>query len=665
MVEPIMYIAIGFLVAALLALVVIPHVHNRAVRLTTKRLQAALPQSMAEIRAGKDQLRAEFATSTRRLELKIDQLKKKSASYFAELAMKSGVIDKLKRERDAQQTENVALKAQLEALTADANDVIDELEHKAAGYFDELGALGAVISRLKIEREALQARIFALTAGAEDLAVGGNRAKAEGSVDSAVLPEWPEAEMATVPADSVYGLTPGDPGRDGVAVSFVPNVWPVADLLRVRTDFPPANDQTPRGDVAAALPAEGPAAETVDAATEALPPPANDQASVATLVAEPEPTDGADEVPTEGAHSPPANDPPHDGDVAAALPAEGPAAETVGAATETLPPPPANDQGKIANLVAKQERTDDAIEALTEGPRSPPANDQPHRGKAVSRFSIRRKADDLHSGGLRRAPNVKRDPSYQRIAVGRERADFSAGLRTGVPPIRMPSRDEFAGKKRSHGGAVLARLVAAVPIVAGAIGWHYYGQEATEMVKTRIASLGWLSSVPGTKSFPDAEVAAARTGAAPGGQASAPGPASQSVPAAEARSPEPVQREPQAVVRDLDSVRHGVEELTAQQEQMAESIATPRVAERSTAALSVPRRESWAHLTPAPETRPITIAGWTLLEVTDDAVILEGPNGVWRATRGDLVPGVGTVDSVVRWGSRWIVATSSGLISTP
>ena len=34
------------------------------------------------------------------------------------------------------------------------------------------------------------------------------------------------------------------------------------------------------------------------------------------------------------------------------------------------------------------------------------------------------------------------------------------------------------------------------------------------------------------------------------------------------------------------------------------------------------------------------------------------------AKAGDTVPGVGRVDSIVRWGNRWIVATSRGLIST-
>jgi hypothetical protein len=68
--------------------------------------------------------------------------------------------------------------------------------------------------------------------------------------------------------------------------------------------------------------------------------------------------------------------------------------------------------------------------------------------------------------------------------------------------------------------------------------------------------------------------------------------------------------------------------------------------------------------TAMPETRPTTIEGWTIRDVVGGTVILEGPGGVWRATQGDTVPGVGRVDSIVRWGSRWIVATTKGLIST-
>jgi hypothetical protein len=69
--------------------------------------------------------------------------------------------------------------------------------------------------------------------------------------------------------------------------------------------------------------------------------------------------------------------------------------------------------------------------------------------------------------------------------------------------------------------------------------------------------------------------------------------------------------------------------------------------------------------TSVPETRPSTIEGWTVREVTNGMAALEGPKGIWRVRRGDAVPGLGKIESIVLWGRRWIVATSQGLISTP
>ena len=43
MIEWVMYFGIGFLAAALLGLLLLPAVHNRAVRLTMKRLEASTP----------------------------------------------------------------------------------------------------------------------------------------------------------------------------------------------------------------------------------------------------------------------------------------------------------------------------------------------------------------------------------------------------------------------------------------------------------------------------------------------------------------------------------------------------------------------------------------------------------------------------------------------
>jgi hypothetical protein len=72
-----------------------------------------------------------------------------------------------------------------------------------------------------------------------------------------------------------------------------------------------------------------------------------------------------------------------------------------------------------------------------------------------------------------------------------------------------------------------------------------------------------------------------------------------------------------------------------------------------------------ARLTPVPESRPTTIDGWTVREVVDGTAALEGPGGIWRVRRGDMLPGVGKVVAILRWGNRLIVATSTGLISTP
>jgi hypothetical protein len=66
-----------------------------------------------------------------------------------------------------------------------------------------------------------------------------------------------------------------------------------------------------------------------------------------------------------------------------------------------------------------------------------------------------------------------------------------------------------------------------------------------------------------------------------------------------------------------------------------------------------------------PETRPATIPGWTVVDVRDGTAVLEGPDGIRMAARGDLIPGLGRVESIVRWGNRWVIATAGGLIATP
>src|SRR6201989_936829 len=119
MIEPVMYIGIGFLIAGLLVIGVIPLVHARAVRLTMRRLEALTPLSMAEIQADKDQLRAEFAMSTRRLEMSVEQMKAKTTSQLAEIGKKSEAIGRLKLELGEKTAAMFALEAREQQLRED------------------------------------------------------------------------------------------------------------------------------------------------------------------------------------------------------------------------------------------------------------------------------------------------------------------------------------------------------------------------------------------------------------------------------------------------------------------------------------------------------------------------------------------------------------------
>jgi len=115
MIEPIMFFGLGLLTASLIVLTFVPLVHNRAVRLTMRRIEASMPESMTEIQADKDQLRAEFAMSTRRLEITVEELKAKTTNQLAELAEKTDTINRLKLELVEKSANIFALEAREKA----------------------------------------------------------------------------------------------------------------------------------------------------------------------------------------------------------------------------------------------------------------------------------------------------------------------------------------------------------------------------------------------------------------------------------------------------------------------------------------------------------------------------------------------------------------------
>ena len=200
MIEPVMYFGIGFLIAALIGLVIVPLVHNRAVRLTMRRLEAATPLSMAEIQADKDQLRAEFAMSTRRLEMSVEQLKLKSTSQLAELGKKSDAINRLKIELGEKTATIFALEARDKALRdqlrateeefgvktgtmLDAQRALAEKEAELAKMISELDERSQLTDAQKVEIIALKTQVETLkerlTEAGRDLKAVEDRRDAE------------------------------------------------------------------------------------------------------------------------------------------------------------------------------------------------------------------------------------------------------------------------------------------------------------------------------------------------------------------------------------------------------------------------------------------------------------------------------------------------------
>jgi hypothetical protein len=84
MIEWFMFGALGFFLGCLLALMLAPPLWNRAVKLTTRKLEATMPMSLADIQADKDQLRAEFAIELRKVEVALDKSKEKAARELIE-----------------------------------------------------------------------------------------------------------------------------------------------------------------------------------------------------------------------------------------------------------------------------------------------------------------------------------------------------------------------------------------------------------------------------------------------------------------------------------------------------------------------------------------------------------------------------------------------------
>lgn len=151
MIEMSMYFGLGFLAACLLGLLVADAVWRRAVRLTTKRIQAALPLSLTDIKADRDQLRADFAMSARKLEVTVEDLKKRTSEQLLDISKKNEQIRLLL-------TEVKDRSAALEKMEAGKNTLHADFLRTEATLGETLRALRLAEERLTTAQADLVAQ---------------------------------------------------------------------------------------------------------------------------------------------------------------------------------------------------------------------------------------------------------------------------------------------------------------------------------------------------------------------------------------------------------------------------------------------------------------------------------------------------------------------------
>jgi hypothetical protein len=131
-----------------------------------------------------------------------------------------------------------------------------------------------------------------------------------------------------------------------------------------------------------------------------------------------------------------------------------------------------------------------------------------------------------------------------------------------------------------------------------------------------------------------------------------------------------VERSQRDLVAKLDQIQQRLERLenqfsSASSTGHAQPLETPAATKNAPLPIQ-PAAPAITAGTPKLRTEPAPmkrIESWEVVEVLDGAATLAGPRGIIEVSSGDVVPGLGRVESISRRGGRWVVATSRGVIT--
>ena len=183
-----MYVALGFCLAGLLAVALVPSIWRRAVRLTRRAVEATTPMTHADVRAEIAALRASHAVEYRRLESGLERLQQQATANRIARDRAEALSGDLRKEFISR-----------EQALADAMSREADLRREIQENQETIARSGARIRDL----ERLLKRLMSAQAGETPEAVAGSASL--GEPGEVVITSDGMAEKASMPADDTLG----------------------------------------------------------------------------------------------------------------------------------------------------------------------------------------------------------------------------------------------------------------------------------------------------------------------------------------------------------------------------------------------------------------------------------------------------------------------------
>jgi chromosome segregation ATPase len=225
--ETILWFALGFAVASLLALFLGRAAWRSGVRLGARRMARKVPGTVSELQTERDSMRAENAMMARKLEVRMGEMKARLAEQSAEVSRHRNrievlVTDLARREKrdESNRAEISRLLEQIAAFEGDITQRTDTVQLTS----EKLRAKDALIDQQADEIAALKSRIWKLQTKAqpieERLAEAGEESDKLAAEIRALDQAWPEkltelgfadreaAAEAQMPVEPVNGTAP-------------------------------------------------------------------------------------------------------------------------------------------------------------------------------------------------------------------------------------------------------------------------------------------------------------------------------------------------------------------------------------------------------------------------------------------------------------------------